>query len=112
MPSGRLPGLIKVGGRRKGTPNKRTSRQRADTREFFDGILDDETEAKFWRYFTTGYEQLETTDGRVQIVPLPLNTVAFAAFRRAVEYKRGMPVQITEIAGGQALKIIIEHINA
>lgn len=112
MSTQKITGLIKAG-RPKGSPNKRTARQRLETRDFFNGILDDETEAKFWRYFTTGYEQLETSDGRVQIIPLPLNPVAFAAFKRAVEYKRGMPVQITEITGknGDGIQVNVTYIG-
>lgn len=81
-------------GRQKGTPNKKTVEAKEQTKEFFARIVDDEIEAKFWRYFMTGYETHELPDGRMQIIPIPLDPIAFAAFKRAVEYKRGLPVQV------------------
>jgi len=88
-------GLSKVpgSGRTKGTPNKKTTEEREQTQDFFRRIVDDEIEAKFWRYFITGYEMINLPNGSVQIVPIPLNPVSFSAFKRAVEYKRGLPVQ-------------------
>ncbi len=90
---GRPKGLAKTGGRQRGTQNKNTPEKKEQVAEFFHRILDDEVEAKFWRYFMTGYQVATLPDGRSEIIPIPLNPVAFSAFRRAVEYKRGMPVQ-------------------
>ena len=91
-------GHAKYGGRSKGTPNKFSIILREETKSFFDKILDDETEARFWRYFMTGYVIDATPDGKTQILPIPLNPISWTAFKRAVEYKRGMPVQQAEIS--------------
>jgi len=101
----------KTGGRTAGTPNKLTVAKREETKSFFEKILDDEVEAKFWRYFMTGYVIDPETKA---CVPLPLDPICFAAFKRAVEYKRGMPMQPTEIGGrgGEAISITFEAIGA
>lgn len=92
--AGRPRGIVKTGGRRKGTPNKNTAAQREATQDFFARIVDDEVEAKFWRWMMTGYQIL---DG--QVIAIPPNPVAFQAFKRAVEYKRGMPKEVIEHSG-------------
>ena len=69
---------FKSGGREKGTPNKNCAAKRESTQEFFRRILDEEAEQKLWQAFFDGVNQ---------------NPIAFQAFKRAVEYKRGMPVQ-------------------
>jgi hypothetical protein len=63
----------KFGGRQKGTPNK----SRTATSEFFQRILTDTNEEKLWTYFM-GHEDAE---------------IRFKAFRLAIEYKRGKPLQ-------------------
>lgn len=88
------------GGRQKGTPNKKTAALKEATKDFFRRIVDDDVEAKFWRHFITGFELVPQNDGTMQLVPIPLDPVAWQAFKRAVEYKRGMPVQL------------VEHVNA
>lgn len=105
-------GLAKLpnSGRKAGTPNKKTSAIKEATRDFFQRIIDDEIEAKFWRYFMTGYETINLPDGRMQIVPVPVDAVSFQAFKRAVEYKRGLPVQPVDVAG--SLKLELEVIGA
>lgn len=107
---GRPKGLAKTGGRQKGTPNKSTPEKKEQVADFFHKILDDEVEAKFWRYFMTGYQVVNLPDSSVQIIPIPLNPVAFSAFKRAVEYKRGMPVQ--PFVGSADLHIKVEFLNA
>lgn len=106
---GRPKGLVKTGGRQKGTPNKKTIAEREATQDFFARIIDDETEANFWRWFTTGFQ---IVDGKV--IPIPPNPVAYQAFKRAVEYKRGMPIQPISGAGegSSPLRVIIERIGA
>lgn len=101
----------KTGGRKKGTANRNTLATREQTKSFFERILDEETEAKFWRYFMSGYVIDPATN---QIIPIPLNVVSFQAFKRAVEYKRGMPVQPTEHSGadGEAIHIRFEAVGA
>lgn len=77
-----------------GRPNRHSSIVREaiknGTVEFFSSILDDENEAMFWRFFMTG-----NTDGLLgdpEGMAL-INPICWAAFKRAVEYKRGQPVQ-------------------
>jgi len=108
--SGRPLGIAKTGGRQKGTQNKNTPYKKEQCAEFFRRIMDDEQEAKFWRYFMTGYEAIGLPDGSMQIVPIPLDPVSWQAFKRAVEYKRGMPVQSIVGADGGPLKIEVEYI--
>lgn len=105
--AGRPKGLVKTGGRERGTPNRKSAEIKEATAEFFARIVDDETEAKFWRYFMTGYQVAAREDGTQEIIPIPLNPVAFQAFKRAVEYKRGMPVQPVE-GKGQTVGIIFD----
>jgi hypothetical protein len=70
--------MPRLGGRAKGTPNKDTLVKRAATLSFFSKIMDDKKEAKLWNEFLTDPEP---------------NIVNWQAFKRAVEYKRGMPIQ-------------------
>ena len=91
--AGRPKGLAKTGGRQKGTQNKNTPEKKEQVASFFHALIDDETEAKFWRYFMTGYVVDVQEDGTQRIIPIPVNPVTWASFKRAVEYKRGMPVQ-------------------
>lgn len=100
--AGRPKGIVKTGGRKKGTPNKKTAAEREATADFFARIVDDEVEANFWRWFITGYQIL---DGKV--VAIPPNVVSFQAFKRAVEYKRGMPKEVIEHTGANGGRI--EH---
>lgn len=79
-------------GRKKGTPNKISQ----DARVVFAGILTDETENKLWERF------LNVEDNRV----------AWEAFKRAVEYKRGKPTETIEHLGGdKPIRVLIEHIG-
>ena len=72
---------IKTGGRRKVTPNKETAVARALTDEFFARILDDATEEVAWRKFMGSYDE----------------NIAWKAFCKAVEYKRGQPISRTDV---------------
>lgn len=86
-------------GRKPGTQNKTAEAVKAKAVSYFERLLDDETEAKFWRYFMTGYVVEVQEDGSERIIPIPINPVTWAAFKRAVEYKRGMPVQTVHGSG-------------
>ena len=83
-------------GRPAGRQNKVAEALKANSVRFFDKLIDDETEAKFWRYFMTGWMFDEETHA---CIPLPLNRICFDAFKRAIEYKRGMPIQTKEPEG-------------
>ena len=89
----RPKGLVKTGGRQKGTQNRTTPEKKEQVADFFHKLIDDETEAKFWRYFMTGYVVDIQEDGSQKIIPIPLDPITWGSFKRAVEYKRGMPVQ-------------------
>lgn len=65
-------------GRPKGVPNKHTLVKRQQTVDFFRKIMSDKKEETLWEKFLTGADP---------------NIVNWQAFKRAVEYKRGMPVQ-------------------
>lgn len=66
---------------------------REGTAEFFARILDDETEATLWRMFMTGNTEgvLGDADGMKLLSP-----VCWAAFKRACEYKHGLPKQMEQ----------------
>jgi len=89
----RPTGLAKTGGRQKGTQNKNTPEKKEQVEQFFHALIDDETEAKFWRYFMSGYVVDIQEDGTQRIIPIPLDPIKWSSFKRAVEYKRGMPIQ-------------------
>lgn len=102
-------------GRPKGVQNHIVEAVKRKSISFFERILDDDTEAKFWRYFMTGYIEDRILDDsgntiNYQLIKLPLEPVAWNAFKRAVEYKRGMPVQAI-IAAGE-FKVQVEHIGS
>ena len=77
---------------------------------YFEALLDDETEGKFWRYFMSGY----VVDPETKcVIPLPLNMVCWQAFKRAVEYKRGCPVLTVQgNKDGDAIRIKFEAVGA
>lgn len=100
-------------GRKPGTPNKANMEMRLETKEFFSQLLDDETEARFWRYFMTGYVVDQLPDGTTQLVTIPLNPIALNAFKRAVEYKRGLPVQTVAVEEKrEPLPLGMDFVNA
>ena len=77
------------------SPHRRLSKpiSKKESEDFFAELLDDESEARFWRYFMTGYVIDQLPNGAYRVIPIPLDSIMWAAFKRAVEYKRGMPVQ-------------------
>src|SRR5271167_1212147 len=76
---GSAPGE-RLGGRKKGTPNKKTSA----TAAFFNKVLTDKRESELWAFFL-GHADPE---------------VKFKAFRLSLEYKHGKPIQ--PLTGGGA----------
>jgi hypothetical protein len=81
---------MRVGGRQKGTPNRITAIKHTRIQEYFEKIVDDKREAQLWDHFMTDRE------------PNPVN---WQAFKRAVEYKRGMPVQPHSGEGGGPIQV-------
>jgi len=95
-------------GRKPGTSNRVNQEMRELAKGFFERLLDDETEAKFWRYFMTGW----TVDGKTgSCIPIPINQVCFNAFKRAVEYKRGMPVQPVASESASGLTFVFDAVR-
>ena len=74
------------------------------TVEYFKSILTDETERHLWMAFITGkVPQLDRVgkpvldaDGMPIMLDVELNPISWNAFKRAVEYKRGMPLVTVE----------------
>lgn len=110
----------KTGGRPAGSKNKKITLRmqraiemvsRGGTVEFFRSILDDKTEAELWMMFWHGKALRPVLDANKQPVLNPdgsplmamqeveLNPTSLKAFLRAVEYKRGQPVQPIEAKG-------------
>lgn len=115
MPANGHGGARANSGRPAGIQNRIVEAVKKKSISFFERLLDDETEARFWRYFMTGYivdTQTDETGAIVntKIIPIPLDVVAWNAFKRAVEYKRGMPVQ--PFVGSSEVKIQVEFLNA
>lgn len=65
---------------RAGIPNVKSQRNKENTREYFERMLDDAKEDALWQRF------MDATN----------EDTALRAFLRAVEYKRGKPIQPTE----------------
>ena len=84
---------------------------RGGTVEFFRSILDDKTEQELWLMFMTGKALRPKLDANKQPIlddnkqpvmemqDVELNPLSLKAFLRAVEYKRGQPVQPIESKG-------------
>lgn len=66
---------------RAGIPNVKSQRNKENTREYFERMLDDAKEDALWQRF------MDATN----------EDTALRAFLRAVEYKRGKPIQPTEV---------------
>jgi len=72
---------------RAGSPNAKSQRNKETTKEFFVRMLTDASETDSWARFLASEDE----------------NVALKAFLRAVEYKRGKPVQPTSaIDSGEA----------
>lgn len=78
--------------------------RKLSTVEYFKSILSDETERHLWMAFITG--KVPQLDGRGNpvldenglpiMLDVELNPISWNAFKRAVEYKRGMPLVTVE----------------
>jgi len=93
----RPKGLPKSGGRQKGTPNHATVATRKKSKEYFERILDDKRETLLWNRFIDLASQ---------------DSINFQAFRLAVQYKRGMPVQPQELKSDGQSGVIVWNIPA
>jgi hypothetical protein len=105
-------------------PMKRTAPQlrraleavtKLGTVEYFNRILDDEMESLIWRMFIFCQRPKVGEDGKPLIVDgkavmedFEPNPVAFRAFSRAVEYKRGQPVVMVKPTNEAGESKIIE----
>jgi len=73
------------------------------TVEYFKSILSDEVEKQLWMAFITGMapkmdgiHPVKDAQGNVVMENIELDPISWNAFRRAVEYKRGMPLVTVE----------------
>jgi hypothetical protein len=73
----------KRGGRKPGQKNRKTLVSKQLTQEFFDRVVPDKWEARQWKRF------LKSKDEKIR----------WEAFKRAVEYKRGKPIERSETSG-------------
>jgi len=90
--------IVTRGGKRKGAGPRGAQQhpffEKIATGEFFERLIPNDLEIKYWRYFMSGYITEYGWDGNpVKIIPIPLDPIMWQAFKRAVEYKRGMPIQ-------------------
>lgn len=91
------------------------------TADFFREMLNDTNEAKLWMMFMSGKTPQLGVDGKEMINPatgtpfmvdIELNPISLKAFLRAVEYKRGMPVQVVKEEGSVDKVVEIHVIGA
>jgi hypothetical protein len=88
-----------------------------NTVRYFEKLLDEDTETALWRMFITGraaVRKTEVVDGKpvekIEIVDIEPNPVSLKAFLKAVEYKRGAPVQIVRDSETEPSKVIEVHV--
>lgn len=82
--------------------------------EFFNCILDNETERELWLIFMTGKmvkkdaygKPVLDEQGQPIMEDVELNPISYKAFQRAVEYKRGMPAVTVETKKADSQKVI------
>jgi hypothetical protein len=81
----------------------RKALSKLSTVEYFKSILSDEVEKQLWMAFITGVAPkmegnkiVKDVDGNVIMEEIELDPISWNAFRRAVEYKRGMPLVTVE----------------
>lgn len=81
----------------------RKALSKLSTVEYFKSILSDEVEKQLWMAFITGVapkmegnKVVKDADGNVVMEEIELDPISWNAFRRAVEYKRGMPLVTVE----------------
>lgn len=67
-----------------GTKHRVSKASKICTKDYFKRVIDDNEEGRLWKHFLAGNEE---------------NVIAWNAFKRAVEYKRGMPIQPKELSG-------------
>jgi len=90
------------------------------TVEFFKSILCDEVEKQLWMAFITGMAPkmegskiVKDANGDVVMENIELDPISWNAFRRAVEYKRGMPlVTVEDNTKGESRTVEIITIGA
>lgn len=116
----------RLGGRppgQKHKQNKITQAMKQSSVYFFSKLIDDETEGRLWMAFITGQtpvldrygKQQYAEDGTPLMIKVEnLNPISLRAFMRAVEYKRGMPIQLVHNSGENAdsNKVVYEFIGA
>src|SRR5271155_403883 len=87
------------------------------TVEYFKSILNDEVEKQLWMAFITGMAPkmegnkiVKDTQGDIVMESIELDPISWNAFKRAVEYKRGMPLVTVEDntdKGGKVVEVIM-----
>lgn len=97
-------------GRQKGALGKLQTALKRDSVQFFsERVMDNDTELKLWRFFMTGNE--EGLLGDIEGVKL-INPICWQAFKRAVEYKRGLPTAIVNDGTGEPVNVIVHNEGA
>jgi len=92
--------------------------RKLSTVEYFKSILSDETERHLWMAFITGkvpqldrFGKPELDENNLPVMlDIELNPISWNAFKRAVEYKRGMPLVTVEDntdKGGKVVEVIM-----
>jgi hypothetical protein len=92
------------GGRKKGVPNKITGEKIKAQQEYFNNLVDDDYETKLWHEFLNGPDLPPIAQRDPDFSAI--FRVRFSAFKLAVEYKRGMPVQPYSGEGGGPIKMV------
>jgi hypothetical protein len=88
--------------------------RKLSTLEYFKSILSDEVEKHLWMAFITGKvpkldpwgKNVLDENGQIVMVDIELNPISWNAFKRAVEYKRGMPLVTVEDNTEKGQKVV------
>jgi hypothetical protein len=86
----------KRGGRKPGSKNKKTIATKQQTQEFFDCIVPDKWEARQWKRFLKSKNE----------------KICWEAFKLAVAYKRGKPIERSETSGADGAPIPIHFVDS
>jgi hypothetical protein len=98
----------------------RKALSKLSTVEYFKSILSDEVEKQLWMAFITGtapkmngIHPVRDEQGNIVMEEIELDPISWNAFRRAVEYKRGMPlVTVEDNTKGEARTVEVITIGA
>lgn len=88
-----------------------THKMKSEAVRFFSKFIDNDKEEALWKYFITGNSDFLVgvpQEMVKNVLYMHTNPIAWAAFKRAIEYKRGIPAAI--VPEGQSASGIRVHV--